>query len=68
MALDHRGHGHSEHIPRYEEYHFRRLHLRFASVYSSTPTDQLCFGRTFYGGTIASIYSALCPNKPTIAS
>lgn len=64
LALDHRGHGLSGHIPDCCDYHFpdyiadlqeviRQLDLR----------DFILIGHSM-GGTISSIYTALCPVKP----
>ena len=65
MALDHRGHGHSAHIPRYEEYHFPDYISDLqAFIEAHLLTDFVLIGHSM-GGTIASIYSALCPFKPT---
>jgi pimeloyl-ACP methyl ester carboxylesterase len=65
MALDHRGHGHSEHIPLYEEYHFPDYISDLqAFIQAHRLTNFVLIGHSM-GGTIASIYSALCPSKPS---
>ena len=65
MALDHRGHGHSEHIPVYDEYHFPDYISDLqAFIQKHLLTDFVLIGHSM-GGTIASIYSALCSQKPS---
>ena len=64
MALDHRGHGHSGHIPRYEEYHFADYVSDLQGfIQAHHLTNFVLVGHSM-GGTIASIYSALCSQKP----
>ena len=64
MALDHRGHGHSEHIPLYEEYHFADYISDLQSIIQAHNLDNFILVGHSMGGTIACIYSALCSRKP----
>ena len=64
LALDHRGHGHSGHIPLYEEYHFADYVSDLqAYIKAQGLTNFVLVGHSM-GGTIASIYTALCSQKP----
>ena len=64
IAIDHRGHGHSAHIPEYEEYHFADYIADLQTfIIEQRITDFVLIGHSM-GGTIASIYSALAKEKP----
>ena len=65
IAMDHRGHGHSAHIPPYEEYHFADYiaDLQLFLIEHSIQNFVL-IGHSM-GGTIASIYSALAKHTPS---
>ena len=65
LALDHRGHGHSGHIPLYEEYHFADYISDLQSLIQAHKLDDFVLVGHSMGGTIASIYSSLCAQKPT---
>jgi pimeloyl-ACP methyl ester carboxylesterase len=65
IALDHRGHGHSAHIPPYEEYHFADYIADLQTfIIEQKITDFVLIGHSM-GGTIASIYSALAKHTPS---
>ncbi len=64
IAIDHRGHGHSDHIPLFEEYHFiDYLNDLQQFIHAQTLDSFVLIGHSM-GGTIASIYSALCTPSP----
>ena len=65
LALDHRGHGHSDHIPQYEEYHFADYISDLQSLIQVHQLRDFVLVGHSMGGTIASIYSALCAIKPS---
>lgn len=64
LALDHRGHGYSDHLPLYEEYHFADYISDLQSLIQAHNLDNFILVGHSMGGTIACIYSALCSRKP----
>jgi pimeloyl-ACP methyl ester carboxylesterase len=64
LALDHRGHGRSGHLVNYCEYHFPDYIADLQEVILQLQLEDFILIGHSMGGTIASIYSALCPKKP----
>ena len=64
LALDHRGHGRSAHLPIYSDYHFPDYCADLQEVILQLQLEDFILIGHSMGGTIASIYSALCPVKP----
>lgn len=64
MAFDHRGHGHSDHLPLYDEYHFADYVSDLQAFIEAHVREEFILIGHSMGGTIASIYTALCPQKP----
>lgn len=63
IAIDHRGHGRSGHIPLYEEYHFPDYISDLQAILKSLTLDHFVLVGHSMGGTIASLYGAFCLPK-----
>ena len=64
LAIDHRGHGHSDHIPSYDEYHFADYIADLQTFIIEHNIENFVLIGHSMGGTIASIYSALAKHSP----
>ncbi len=64
LALDHRGHGHSDHLPPYEEYHFVDYISDLQAWIASMKLTRFVLVGHSMGGTIASIFAALSQSSP----
>ena len=64
LALDHRGHGHSDHLPPYEEYHFVDYISDLQAWMGSMNLPRFVLVGHSMGGTIASIFTALSQRLP----
>lgn len=64
LALDHRGHGHSDHLPPYEEYHFIDYVSDLQAWMGSMNLPRFVLVGHSMGGTIASIFTALSQLTP----
>ena len=61
IAIDHRGHGCSGHIPLYEDYHFPDYISDLQALLSILSLEQFVLIGHSMGGTIASLYGAFLP-------
>ena len=64
IALEHRGHGLSEHLPDYCDYHFPDYIADVQELVRQLALKNFVLIGHSMGGTISCIYTALCPVKP----